>query len=575
MDKTSNYRMFSYGALIAILAVAMMFGGAVPAQAQKGGPGNLGPLTPDAPPNYGSASLSAGFTPDPYTIDIGTGGTLNAADANPTCSGFVTAQPDFNLDWSGGANAFLRIFTDATVIDTTLVVRTPAGQLLCNDDFGNGFQSAVDVPNAAAGRYNIWVGTFAPGATGDAVLVITGQNIGPGVLPTPTLRPDQVLDYNLEPNFGSTTLNAGFTPDPFRLDITSGGTVNVAYLGNGCAGFATGAPDLRLQWGGNAPFLRVHVESTEDTTLIINAPDGNWYCNDDTFEFNPSVDFQNAAAGQYDIWVGSYSSGLNAAATLFITQVAQNPVTTPSKSGGALDYNQPPVNGEITLNSGFTPDPSTVQVAVGGAVDASAAGDGCAGMTTAAPTYRVSYTNTTNATLLRFYAESNDDTTLIINAPDGNWYCVDDRFAVNPAVDFQNPTSGQYDIWVGSYGGTQTAATLGITERIDVPGGSLDYNLEPLNGSLTLNSGFTPDPATVQITAGGDVYAASADPACRGLTTSAPTYRVFYTNGTNAALLRFYAQASDDLTIAVNAPDGSWYCADDTFGSNPGVDFTS
>lgn len=578
MEKTLTHRVFSYAVLIMILAAAMVFGGVTPAQAQKG-PGNLGPLTPNAPPNYGSTNLSPGFAPDPYTIDIGMGGTINAAEANPNCSGFVTAQPDFNLEWAGGQNAFFRVFSDATTIDTTLVVRTPTGQVLCNDDFANTLQSSVDVFNAAAGRYNIWVGTFSPGATGDAVLAITGQDIGPGFLPTPTLRPDQLLDYNLEPNFGTTTLSAGFTPDPFRLDMTSGGTVNVAYVGAECAGFATNAPDLRLQWSGSAPFLRVHVESAQDTTLVINAPDGNWYCNDDTFELNPSLDFPNATAGQYDIWVGSYSSASNAPATLFVTQVSQGPAATPAgtKGGGALDYNLAPINGMATLNSGFLPDPTTIQITAGGAVDpsldASAASAGCSGMTTAAPTYRVAYTNTTNAALLRIYAESSDDTTLIVNAPDGNWHCVDDTFGLNPAVDFQNPQTGQYDIWVGVYGGGQTSAALGITEQSSVPGGALDYNLEPINGTATLSSGFTPDPTTVQITAGGSAYASAADSACAGLTTSEPTYRVLYDNTSNATFLRFYAESGDDLTLTINAPDGNWHCADDTFGTNPAVDF--
>ncbi|MCC5935567.1 MAG: hypothetical protein JJU35_15070, partial [Balneolales bacterium] len=40
-------------------------------------------------------------------------------------------------------------------------------------------------------------------------------------------------------------------------------------------------------------------------------PDGSWYCNDDAFSgtFNPMVIFDNPAAGQYDIWVGTYSAG--------------------------------------------------------------------------------------------------------------------------------------------------------------------------------------------------------------------------------------------------------------------------
>ena len=42
----------------------------------------------------------------------------------------------------------------------------------------------------------------------------------------------------------------------------------------------------------------------------------------------------------------------------------------------------------------------------------------------------------------------------MINGPDGRWYCDDDggNAGMNPAVRFGSPGSGQYDVWIGTYG---------------------------------------------------------------------------------------------------------------------------
>jgi hypothetical protein len=67
------------------------------------------------------------------------------------------------------------------------------------------------------------------------------------------------LDFSLPPNFGSTALTSGFVPDPFTVGITSGGSVNVSYLGGGCTGFATSTPDFSVNYTKGAfPTLRFY-----------------------------------------------------------------------------------------------------------------------------------------------------------------------------------------------------------------------------------------------------------------------------------------------------------------------------
>lgn len=41
-----------------------------------------------------------------------------------------------------------------------------------------------------------------------------------------------------------------------------------------------------------------------DTTLVINDPQGNWYCKDNTNGLHPEIAFSSSQAGQYDVWVG-------------------------------------------------------------------------------------------------------------------------------------------------------------------------------------------------------------------------------------------------------------------------------
>jgi hypothetical protein len=138
------------------------------------------------------------------------------------------------------------------------------------------------------------------------------------------------LSFTEDPNFGSVSLSADFEPDPHVKAVTSGGAVDVSYLGGECTGFASKAPDYRINWSGTTSEFRVIFEAaneTDDTTLIINKADGSWSCNDDANAdtLNPMVIIKNPVAGQYDVWVGSYSKGENIVGTLYVTEYDVSP----------------------------------------------------------------------------------------------------------------------------------------------------------------------------------------------------------------------------------------------------------
>jgi serine/threonine protein kinase len=121
------------------------------------------------------------------------------------------------------------------------------------------------------------------------------------------------FNVGLDPTFGEESVSPGFTPDPMTVQMTSGGSIDASYLNvEGCRGYGAVAPDFRLRWENDSGLLRFFFlpdELGEDTGLVVNAPDGSWHCNDDSFStLNPTVEFESARAGQYDIWVTTYGS---------------------------------------------------------------------------------------------------------------------------------------------------------------------------------------------------------------------------------------------------------------------------
>jgi hypothetical protein len=85
---------------------------------------------------------------------------------------------------------------------------------------------------------------------------------------------DQKLNYQAAPNYGEANLSAAFSPDPYSVGMTTGGPVNVGYLGSSCSGFATSKPDLKVNFGGSgASLLRIYFVSTSaDAAFVVNDP---------------------------------------------------------------------------------------------------------------------------------------------------------------------------------------------------------------------------------------------------------------------------------------------------------------
>jgi len=294
---------------------------------------------------------------------------------------------------------------------------------------------------------------------------------------SPSTASDQ-LDFSVDPAYGSASLSAGFTPDPHRVTVISGGAVDASYLSSLCVGYAAQGPDYSLEWSGTSSMLRFYFVAEndgDDTSLIVNRPDGSWSCNDDSesSSLDPMVKVENPQEGRYDIWIGSYSEDDYIEGVLYMSERDITPAAQEESDSGsatALDYSQDPMYGNIALSAGFTPDPNVTDMTSGGSVDVSAEnlGTGCTGYASSAPDMRLEWTGSTSD--LRIFFEPNqpgNDTVLIVNTPSGGWICNDDASSdtLNPMVDLQGYSEGQYDIWIGSYAsGEYISGKLTITE---------------------------------------------------------------------------------------------------------------
>lgn len=137
--------------------------------------------------------------------------------------------------------------------------------------------------------------------------------------------PAMAQDWDETPSFGSVVLSSGFTPDPHIVNITAGGPIDASQAVSGsCPGFIANAPDYDLHFapGSTGLPLVISVSSDADTTLVINGPDGRWYCDDDggAEGYNPSIVFANPGEGLYNIWVGTYGNS-TASARLSVSEL--------------------------------------------------------------------------------------------------------------------------------------------------------------------------------------------------------------------------------------------------------------
>lgn len=269
-------------------------------------------------PNYGQVTLRAGFPSDPHAVSMTAGGSIDISNTNSSCRGRVSNAPDYQVNYTAGST-FPLIFRVDSSADTTLLINGPNARWVCDDDSGEGLNPEVRFETPQSGRYDIWVGTYGD-RTAPATLYVSELSSSSGYDDGGSEAYNGVIDYGLTAYFGEVNLNAGFTPDPHRISITAGGSINTSTVSSDCSGQVSAAPDYQITYTAGSLPLSIRTDSSTDTTLLVSGPSGEWYCDDDSAgNRNAEVRLAKPASGVYDIWVGTYGGGM-ASADLIITE---------------------------------------------------------------------------------------------------------------------------------------------------------------------------------------------------------------------------------------------------------------
>ena len=230
--------------------------------------------------------------------------------------------------------------------------------------------------------------------------------------------------------------------------------------------------------------------------------------------------------------------------------------------------------------------PQSYPVFAGGAVDLS----GCQqnfqgfGYVTAAPSFTFQYDERGTQRDLEFRVQSECDTVLIINDQSGAWHYNDDDSTagvLTSRLRLPVAPSGQYDVWVGTYGQQACQATLiaetfpSNSEGAGGGGGSAgltcpDWSLGGAEVQLSAGS-TTQQPAS----AGGPLDMFTSANSCgfqgHGYMTQAPNFTVYYDQGANSPEMVISATSDCDTVLLVNNQAGEWLFNDDTNALNPQI----
>jgi len=257
-------------------------------------------------------TLSSGFTPDPQTLGMKAGGNIEVDEGD--CSyGYIAESGGMGLQYTAGSfDLYVYVESD---IDTMLLIRTPSNEFICDDDSHGSLNPLLHIEDPESGLYIVFVGGYTQNEYRDATLHISE-------LPPDLFDSEGRPNITLDPRFGRIELAPGFSPDPRNVEVRAGGEIDVD-VDTCSVGYVSDAASIELSFGGSGGSeLHIYARSGEDITLLVNSPSGDWLCDDDSLgDGDPILSIPAAAAGVYDIWVGTYN-GDEARATLSISSKA-------------------------------------------------------------------------------------------------------------------------------------------------------------------------------------------------------------------------------------------------------------
>ena len=246
----------------------------------------------------GAAPSAPGAAPTAVTVHVGdrvqgalaTGGATLPSGEFANYYAFAATPGRYTLTMS------------STRIDSFIIVTTPDGQTLSNDDGAGSHDASLDLSVAAAGEYRIAATSYRAGETGTYELDVT-----PAVS---------------APSASAATARPSAPPSPPSA-VVAGVRTEHGTLASGDSQLRSG--EFSDEYDYTFPEgTQVHIEATSsafDTYLILRAPDGTQNDNDDQRpgDLNAAIDFVASQAGTYRVLVTSYSPGMSGAYDLTVT----------------------------------------------------------------------------------------------------------------------------------------------------------------------------------------------------------------------------------------------------------------
>ena len=486
-------------------------------------------------------TIESGFQPDPFIYELRAGGPVEASDQG--LNGYIPQTPSVIMELSPDKYPLTLILRSDS--DTVMMIRTPGGRTLFNDDFDN-LNAGITLYEPEEGRYEIYAGLLGDSLPVPAELEIT--EIYAPDRPAPVASPD--LDG--DPLAGSTRLSASFSPEPFEQAVMLDGTLS---FGSEYNGFFTAGPTFRLDYtAGDVPLTLINADDETDTVMLVYSPEGIWQYNDDFDDLNAGIRFDNPASGEYLVWMGTYGEGTSEANLIisesYVPQAERLPDTTLEPEYGAVE-----------LAAGFEPDPSSYEVFLYGEMNYA----NYSGMFGQVPSFALDYEAGGDAPLT-LLAPSNNDTVILVYGPDQEWYYNDDFNDLDAGLYFENPASGRYLIWLGAYGEEGIEASLEIHETYIPPSERQpDILAEPME-----RLEFTPNQATpIERGIALDTYVQLSETGT-GYVSEAPQFSVEMADADGPVMIS--AGSELDTTLLVYTPSGEWLFNDDSEGRNPGLE---
>ena len=543
-------------------------------------------MQPDASPVAGTLRASASGEPASVSFDV----RAETASGIDGCAGTVDpSAPDAVVEWEGGD---LRIWGRAG-FDATLLVATPDGEWECNDD-ADGTAPAVEIRDAEAGRYAVWLGSFSPDPFETEATLYAG-----------TPPPPPVLDATARPAAGVIQASGGFedAQGAIEVAVTAGGADAAASIdfsdASNVPGFCTGYLDaaqptagIDFSAAGGTGTLAIGASSVDaDLVIVVRGPDGAVYCNDDTNGSDPLVAVEDPEAGVYTAWVGTFSAVVDPVpATLIVSETAPE-----GFDDFDFDFDEDTFASEPFSEGTYTPldlslaprarmtldgDEVSAEVSIQPGLLNPVQGDACTGYIEDAPTAGLTLEG---AGPIAVTASSEMDLVLLMQTPSGSWFCSDDADGLNPGVQIDDPEAGTYKVWAGTFADldeevdVEVAATRGELTVSGGDFGGFGPDVAPQSEGMYDGTEIRPGmaqttldtvPASVPVPAGGLVLNPVDGEVCSGFVSERPTAEV-----TASGDLDISAEADDDtdLTLLLRTSDGSWLCSDDADGMAPRI----